>query len=143
MQLKKFAKSVKAISPVIATLMLLLLAVAAGVVVYAYVMGWLGGSTKGSSTAQGELSLDYAVANATSNTINAYVRNVGGVSLTVEYAYVSNTQIDITDVTIAPEAVGTVTISVSSGLTAGTTYEVKLTCDDGTSLVFNEKAESL
>jgi flagellin-like protein len=39
-------KNRRAFSAVIASLILMLLAVAAGGVVYAYVMGWIGGSTK-------------------------------------------------------------------------------------------------
>jgi flagellin-like protein len=43
MRIKSLMKNKKAFSAIIAALILMLIAVAAGVVVYAYVMGWIGG----------------------------------------------------------------------------------------------------
>ena len=52
------AKRRKGISTFIATLLLMVLAVAAGVVIYAYTMGYLGGFT--TPQTMGALSLDTA-----------------------------------------------------------------------------------
>jgi len=118
----------------------MVLAVAAGAVIYAYTMGYLGGL--GGSRTPGALSLDSAKANATSDIITAYVRNIGKGSVTIEVAYVDGTQIDITDVTIEEGTVETVSINASSvGLDAGKTYEVKLVAADGTHLTFSVKAD--
>lgn len=142
-KMKKLFRAKRAFSPVIAALILMLLAVAAGVVVYAYVMGWLGGATKGEGGHYGELSLDAATAVASTNTITAYVRNIGGKSVTPSKAYVDDSQAtSITPTTaIAEGAVVTLTIDATSpGLSVNTTYEVKIVCTDGTSLTFSVKA---
>lgn len=136
MILEKFFRSKKAISPVIATLLLILVAVASSLVLYTYVMGYLGSMTKGGSSMQGVLSLDSA--SATTSTITAYVRNVGSVSVNITNAYVNDVSKGITPVDISPGNVGTVTIS-GLVLQAGTSYTVKLVAKDGTSLVFNVK----
>jgi len=138
MILKKLARSRKAISPVIATLLLILVAVASGLVLYSYVMGYLGSMTKGGSSMQGVLSLDSAT--ATTSSITAYVRNVGSVSITINRAYIDGTNAtSVTAASIAPGAVGQVNIAPSSSLVVGTSYSVKLVAIDGTSLVFNVK----
>lgn len=141
-KMKQLFKAKRAFSPVIAALILMLLAVAAGVVVYAYTMGWVGGATKGEGGQYGELSLDSATAVASTNTITAYVRNIGGKSVTTDEAYVDDFQAtSITSITIAEGAVVTITINATSpGLAANTTYEVKIVCTDGTSLTFSVKA---
>jgi len=139
MILKKLVKSRKAISPVIATLLLILIAVASGLVLYSYVMGYLGSMTKGGSSMQGILSLDSATATAPSS-ITAYVRNVGSVAITINQAYIDGTNAtSVTKPSIDPGAVKPVSIVPSSSLVAGTSYSVKLVASDGTSLVFNVK----
>jgi len=139
MFLKKLSRSRKAISPVIATLLLILVAVASGLVLYSYVMGYLGSMTKGGSSMQGLLSLDSSTADTSS--ITAYVRNVGSVSVNITSAYLDGAVQSIDSpgyVVISTGNVGTVTLS---GLTlqSGTSYTVTLVAKDGTSLVFNVK----
>jgi len=136
MFLKKLSRSRKAISPVIATLLLILVAVASGLVLYSYVMGYLGSMTKGGSSMQGVLSLDSS--SATTTSITAYVRNVGSVAVTIDRAYVDGTNSTLTAVSINPGAVGQVDVTGLS-LSVGTSYSVKLVAIDGTSLVFNVK----
>jgi len=136
----------RGISPVIAVLLLILIAVAAGVMTYAFVIGWVGGATKSTPAAQGQLSLDYATASSSTGTIEAYVRNVGGINEEIVKAYVtapdgSVTPIDISPaVSIAPNSVGYVSLSVT--MTEGYVYTVKLVCQDGTSLVFQVRAHA-
>jgi hypothetical protein len=145
MNIKRLFRSKRAFSAVIASLILMLLAVAAGVVVYAYVMGWIGGATGQQAGKYGELSLDTATANSTSDVITAYVRNIGGISATPDKAYVNDynvTSMTPSLVTIDPNAVATVTINATTpGLTKNITYEVKIICSDGTTLTFSVKAK--
>ena len=146
------AKS-RGISTFIATLLLMVLAVAAGAIIYAYTMGYLGGL--GSAKTPGTLSLDSATADASNNKITAYVRNIGKGTVIIEVAYVDGEQFkdldgdstkdsdgdgnkDIDVVTIGEGDVGEVIISTD--LTSGKTYEVKLVAKDGTNLVFTVKA---
>jgi flagellin-like protein len=71
--------SKKAISPIIATLLLILIAIAAGVVVYAYVLGFVGNSTGNSGGNVDTLSIDQLTlsSSSTSVTATAYLRNKG------------------------------------------------------------------
>ena len=141
-KMKKLLRAKRAFSPVIAALILMLLAVAAGVVVYSYVMGWLGGATKSSGGQTGELSLDSYTADAGTDIIKAYVRNVGGKDVTTNRAYVDGANVtSVTAVTISVGAVKEITITATTpGLTTGHTYSVKIVCTDGTVLVFSAKA---
>jgi hypothetical protein len=149
MKMKRRFRAKKAFSAVIASLILMLLAVAAGVVVYAYVMGWIGGATGHDAGQYGELSLDtaYAYANATigNQTITAYVRNVGGKLVTPNAAYVNDynvTSIASTPADIAPNAVASISINATTpGLTKSITYQVKIACTDGTILTFSVTAK--
>ena len=148
MKMKRLSKYKRAFSAVIASLILMLLAVAAGVVVYGYVMGWIGGTTRHGAGQYGELSLDtaYAYANATSSSpsnITAHVRNVGGKLVTSNAAYVNDSNVTSTEtVDIAPNAVASIFINATiPGLTKNITYEVKIVCTDGTTLTFSVKAK--
>jgi len=69
----------KAISPIIATLLLILIAIAAGVVVYAYVIGFVGNSTTNPGGSTDTLSIDqtYLTHVVSSIPVTAYVRNEG------------------------------------------------------------------
>jgi len=69
----------KGISPIIATLLLILIAIAAGVVVYAYVIGFVGNSTSNSGGSTNTLSIDqtYLTHVVSSIPVTAYVRNEG------------------------------------------------------------------
>lgn len=68
------------ISPIIATLLLILIAIAAGVVVYAYVIGFVGSSTGNSGGTTDTLSidqLDLVGSKASLAPVTVYVRNEG------------------------------------------------------------------
>jgi archaeal type IV pilus assembly protein PilA len=75
----------KAISPIIATLLLILIAIAAGVVVYAYVIGFVGNSTTGPGNTQGVISIDNFCASSLSHcggdNYTVAIRNVGSTTI--------------------------------------------------------------
>jgi len=75
----QISKEKRAISPIIATLLLILIAIAAGVVVYAYVIGFVGNSTTNAGGATDTLSIDqtYLTHVTSSIPVTAYVRNEG------------------------------------------------------------------
>jgi len=140
----------RGISTFIATLLLMVLAVAAGAIIYAYTMGYLGGL--GSSKTPGTLSLDYAKATYNSKTmgsetkynvtITAYVRNIGKGNVTLDKAYVDDEKWNFTSVTITEGDVVKVEIippKLLSDNPSGKTYEIKLVATDGTNLVFTVK----
>ncbi|MDD4325976.1 MAG: hypothetical protein PHC63_06070 [Candidatus Bathyarchaeota archaeon] len=133
MRIKSLMKNKKAFSAIIAALILMLIAVAAGVVVYAYVMGWIGG-VQTNPPGSGIITIE----SYTSDTL--YIRNHGTNTLTIDTVYIDNTPIFITDsatIDNTPDPV-----ALSSGLntivfdadtfTAGNL--VKIVCDDGTTV---------
>lgn len=69
----------RAISPIIATLLLILIAIAAGVVVYTYVLGFVGNTTGNPGGTPNTLSIDQMVLSSNASVIPAtvFVRNLG------------------------------------------------------------------
>ena len=137
MKMRRRFRAKKAFSAVIASLILMLLAVAAGVVVYAYVMGWIGGTTQ-TPTRTGQIQFDSLSAKAApTNTIQMYVRNVGGTNLTISKIYIegidtANQTAITTGTTLIVQNVDF--ISVTYTMTKSYFYEVAVVCKDGTTV---------
>jgi len=137
MEMKRVFRSKKAFSAVIASLILMLLAVAAGVVVYAYVMGWIGGTTQ-TPTRTGQMQFDSLSAKATpTNSIQMYIRNVGGTNLTISKIYVegidtANQTAITTGTTLGVQNVDFVNVTYT--MTKSYFYEVAVVCKDGTTI---------
>jgi hypothetical protein len=138
----------KAISTFIATLLLMVLAVSAGVVIYAYTMGYLGGF--GGTEQLGAMSVDESSAEAP-NTITVYVRNIGKTTVDLDGARDAAIYVDGTNATtwsytgggdssIDQGEVQGLTIDPSQSLEAGKTYEVKIVASDNTQVSFSVKA---
>jgi hypothetical protein len=126
----------RGISTFIATLLLMVLAVSAGVVIYAYTMGYLGGF--GGADMLGAMSLDEA--SITGTAVTAHVRNIGKTSIEITSAYIDGTpatSVSSNPATIGEGAVGTVTIGGT--FATGTTYQIKLIAKDNTQLSFTIK----
>jgi hypothetical protein len=145
MKFKRLFKNKYAFSAIIASLILMLLAVAAGVVVYAYVMGWIGGAQQ-NPTSTGKLQADSIVASASAGTITLYVRNVGAGSLQVSSVYVSG----VNQTTIPSGLTGSLEVQETAGgtitvndvtMVASTFYEVKVVCTDGTMVSTSVQAQ--
>jgi hypothetical protein len=144
-KMKGSLREKRAFSTLIAALILMIIAVAAGVVVYAYAMGWIGGATTTAGSTKGQLSFDAIYANASSGTIRAYVRNVGGKNLLISNIYVAG--ISKANTTALPAAGYTLTVQslcylqVSNTMTAGYFYQVQVTCKDGTTVTQSVQAQ--
>ncbi len=96
-KITKLRHSIKAISPIISVLLLIAIAVVASLVVYAWVMGYIGGSTTKAGYAINIQSLS-----SNTGTLTIYVQNtgLGAVQLNPASAvYVNNTLETITSVT--------------------------------------------
>jgi hypothetical protein len=143
----------RGISTFIATLLLMVLAVSAGVVIYAYTMGYLG--SFGGPQTMGAISIDAwsldTIAVAPNNAVNAYIRNIGKTAFEADKLYVNGVQIATAGWSltspILEAQVGTLTIKQST-LTTGidgykfvgsTTYDIKLIGKDNTQLSFQIK----
>jgi flagellin-like protein len=123
----------KGVSPIIATLLLIVIAVAAAVVTYAFVTGFIGTSS-GSATQQGSMSFDsYAISGNATCTV--YLRNTGTKALTVSAAYIDGTLMSFTGTAALPVG-GTTSIVVTSTIDIGTgaSHQLRVICTDGTPL---------
>jgi hypothetical protein len=151
----------KGISTFIATLLLMVLAVSAGVVIYAYTMGYLGGF--GGTEQLGAMSIDEYSGNSTAGTISAYVRNIGKSTIEFDTLYVDGEQYLWDEGEGVPEAgeflsysTGTsVDQSMEEGETfhiliveantddfeSGKTYDVKIVAADNTQVSFSVKVD--
>jgi flagellin-like protein len=123
------------VSPVIATLLLILIAVAAAVLVYLWVSGYVGTATRAQPEMEEKIKIE-AVSIGDRTTITCYVRNVGGVDAVIVSAYLEAGGIVLTSTTaggstsITPGEVKTVTVGGLS-LSAGRTYTIKLVTQTG------------
>ena len=152
MKTKRQFKSKRAFSAIIASLILMLLAVAAGVVVYGYVMGWIGGATT-NPRMTGHLSFDSTYANVSGSKINLAIRNVGGTNLLLANVYVQGADLtsncsealygagasttnytsplNSTGFLVSVQSVATIAINYT-GMSTGSYYTVQVACKDGT-----------
>ena len=120
---RKIRKNVKAISPVISVLMMIAVAVAASLVTYAWVMGYIGGTTNkvGKAIMIQSVSAD--------GQIN--VQNVGDSTVNLAEVYVNGAQ----QYSFGDTSLGVgETASQDIGMTfsSNTPYTIKVTTDDGT-----------
>jgi flagellin-like protein len=143
----------KGVSPIIATLLLIVIAVAAAVVTYSFVMG-IAGTTTGTNIAQGQLTYDAYSVTKSGNyyLVAAYIRNTGGRTVDlnstyvagVSYSYVtssvSENQWNFTvggsaSTTLSVGQVGTLYLNTTANLAQWT--PVRIVCSDGTTLEFS------
>jgi archaeal type IV pilus assembly protein PilA len=131
----KFKRSIKAISPVIATLLMIAIAVVASLVVYAWVTGYMGNTT----SKAGKAIQIQSFATSGSNLV-VYVQNVGqgDVELNRDQSiYINSNMVPITDPTtttipiIAGQTVG-LTLPLPAGYAQGDRLNIKVTTTDGT-----------
>jgi FlaG/FlaF family flagellin (archaellin) len=138
-----------AISPIIATLLLILIAIAAGVVVYAYVSGFIGNSTLNTGSTQTVpqienscISVGGTNCGASSRYVALTILNVG----TVSFPSSGTISVYLTDVTSSTPFTFTCTSSSTSpgsalscyyttgaisGISSGDTVSIKVVMPDG------------
>lgn len=140
--LEMFKKGRKGVSPVIATLLLIVIAVAAAVVTYSWVMGFIGTTTTTPAQTQARIVVDAVSYDSGGPSLTVYVRNVGTTSVNVDAVYVYSADGTLVDADTSPSggsnieagSVATVTASLSAALSSGT-YYVKVTTQEGASAV--------
>jgi len=136
MNYRKFRKNAKALSPVVASIILIAVTVAVSVVVAA----WIGGMTIGLMGNAEQVSVSNAVfANSTAVTLT--VRNTGGATVTINSATVDGNGVTLTPATlnVAKGDTGTLTLVLPSGsdFKAGAQYEIRLATAKGTTVVYS------
>ena len=139
MKLSKLLKSKKAISPIFATLILIAIAVIAGIVVYMFTSGTLGDLTGGGSAVTEKAAVQ-GVGGVSATGIQVYASYIsGGNPITINGAIVKdaagNQQIGTVAATDLPTD-GTLTTITVTGLTLTEgTYSVTITSAKGGSFV--------
>jgi len=127
---------------------MIIVAVTAGLAVYAYVNNFVGMSTRATEAPKSQLRLD--VADATDGgDIVAWIRNVGGAVAELQKAYIvlpngGVVEATMSGVSINPQEVQQVTITPPTGtnLQSGYVYNVRVICKDGSELNFNVRAHA-
>lgn len=101
MKFRKYRKNVKAISPVISVLLMIAVAVVASLVVYAWVMGYIGFQSGKTGQAVQIQSMANATALGTPGRLVVYLQNIGdgAVNVNAQSIYVNGVQY-ATNVTI-------------------------------------------
>ncbi len=129
--MNKMLKAKKGISPILATLLLIVIAVAAVIVTYAWVMTF---TTTQTTTAGKMIKFDSAVINSVTDNAVIYVRNTGTEVVTIDKIYVDG--VDYTSYADGLPATitttGTATVTLDGGaaglnFAAGTNYKMKVT----------------
>ncbi len=116
-KITKLRRNIKAISPVISVLLMIAVAVVASLVVYAWVMGYVGSTTSKTGNA---IQIQSMSVNSNGFLV-IYVQNIGdgGVNLNGQSVYVNNVQ--VTD-----GLTGTTPIAAQGTLTITTGYTVTI-----------------
>jgi len=133
----------RGVSTFIATLLMMVLAVSAGVVIYSYTMGYLGGL--GGTSTPGAMSLDTASCDGATHNMTAYVRNTGKGSIAFDKAYVDGALVPDSNFTRSPDPLSEGEVARVSVIywdfQAPKTYEIKLVAKDNTQLSFTVKCK--
>ena len=128
----KFKRSISAISPVIATLLMIAIAVVASLVAYAWVMGYMGGTT----TKAGKAIQLPSFAVDSGQNLRVYVQNVGQGSVEISAIYINDVlkQFDSASGNVLGEGnTAELIVPASEGpFDTNTKYNIKVTTTDGT-----------
>jgi len=136
---KNMLKSKKAISPILATLLLIVIAVAAIVVTYAWVMTYM---SSAGHQAGIMLSKDANCLWQTDN-VTIYVRNRGTEDAEIDRVYIDSqlqSVVSYDPTTKIVKSGEAITIIVTCPWTSGTTYHFQISPKQGEPLGFYEKA---
>ena len=82
----------KGVSPIIAVLLLIVIAVAAALLTYLWVLGYVGSAQRSGQPSQLEekIKIDGVKVDSANNKVTIYVRNIGSVKVTIQAAYILN-----------------------------------------------------
>jgi flagellin-like protein len=130
--MKRLRSNRKAVSPVISVLLMIAVAVAASLITYAWVMGYLGGTTSKVGRAIQIQSMYY---NTTAGTLTVYVQNVGTGAVTLSSVYENGqnaTGTVFNPATLLVNQTSTVTTNLPAGFSPVNAVDVKVVCSDGT-----------
>jgi len=130
-------RTLRAVSPVVATALLVLIAVATAVILYLWVSGTVANQPTQQQTLNEEIKIDAVKYDAANNELVVYVRNVGSALANITTAYVINVttgsviaENTSANVVLKPGDVGEVYIG-NVALHAGDSVIIKVVTKDG------------
>jgi len=134
----------QAISPVIATLLLIVIAVASAVLAYIWIIGYQGTLTQQAGAQQLQERIKIEAVEYDGSNLYAYVRNIGDIKVDIATAYLINASgiviaknTSISNVSLNPGDLGSVKIpNVSTSLESDKTYVVKVVTAKGTEAAY-------
>jgi len=137
--IRKIRKNSKALSPVVASIILIAVTVAVSVVVAA----WMGGMTIGLMGNAEQVAVSNAVFTA-DDEVTLTVRNTGGATITIsDSATIDGTAVVVANVdnpvtmNVVKGTSGHFTVTLGAGtFTAGAQYEIRLVTAKGTTIVY-------
>jgi len=135
----KIKRNVRALSPIFAVLILIAIAVIAGIIVYMFTSGYLGTMMGGGTTGQEKVAIE--AVNATTSGVTAWCKSTGGGLVTISEAILKDSAgiVKLVNNGVAEDlpADGTLT-SVDcgfAGLATGEVYTVTLVSKEGNQFV--------
>ena len=133
----------KGVSPIIAVLLLIVIAVAAALLTYLWVLGYVSSAQRSGQPAQLEerIKIDGVKVDTDNNKVIIYVRNIGSVKVIIKAAYIldaatgavidKNTGLDVE--LSSGEATSDVSVDITAGTyKSGYTYVAKVVTKKGT-----------
>ena len=130
----------KGVSPVIAVLLMIAIAVAAAILVYVWSMGLIGTlTTGGGSQTREQVIVDAYSWNQTGNTITLYARNVGSAEVILDAVYVGGDMASTNMGTTLPVLGPVIQVDVTPGgtYTSGVAYTMKVITKTGGVFTFS------
>ena len=133
----------KGISPIVATVLLILIAIATGIVIYAFAAGWVGTRFSEATGPQAILVVEKAYYDNTNGYFVLFVRNDGSGQTNIIRAYITCpngtiTKIDTENTPIEPGSVKEITINAK--VETGKSYTIKLVATDGSEVTVRVRA---
>ena len=129
--MRSFRRNKKGVSDVIAVLLMIAIAVAASLIAYAWVMGYMGGTTNKVGKSIQIQSMYYS-----GQTLYVYVQNVGSSPLTLSSVYVYGVLDTAATFTnnnpLAVNQTSMVTTILPANFNPTNAVDVKVVCSDGT-----------
>ena len=129
--MKNFKRSTKGLSPIFATLILIAIAVIAGIVVYMFTSGFIGTLTGSPGTGSEKVAIQAIEGSGT--TITVYAMSQGGGPVPLDSAIIKDAQgatVEVVTLTPATDIVTAtlvdIDITVTTALTSGSSYSVQL-----------------
>jgi archaeal type IV pilus assembly protein PilA len=124
-KMKNFNRNLKAISPIFATLILIAIAVIAGVVVYMFTSGTLATMTGGGTAAQEKITVQAASVKSGilgTGQVTVYLQQTGGPAATINSIIIKSST--GSTLGVVPAASLTFNPAVTTTLTSGTLYTI-------------------